>query len=119
MTGIGKCRMLKRLRNEFCRINGLPLEYEVDCANPPSNCTGTCPACEARLQEINAMVSEKMRRGQEIHYDGLKDIILMFEEDEINSETHENSGRRSNWIIDSEPLHGQIDNGTIPNNQKN
>lgn len=46
-----KCGVLKSIRREFCKTNGVPLAIE-DCTYK-GRCAGTCPKCEEELSYIN------------------------------------------------------------------
>lgn len=72
-TGKDLCDLLRAVRREACRLNGLEFT-DRDCPYGEGCRKGTCPACDAELGRINLQLEEKRRRGEAIHYDGLKEL---------------------------------------------
>lgn len=60
LYGKEKCRYLKDLRKEACRQYQLPVEI-IDCPYT-GPCIGTCPRCEAELEEIAALIRNRERK---------------------------------------------------------
>ena len=67
MTGIEKCRLLARIRQETCELNGLPCE-EMPCPHRNPICNGTCPVCDGYAEELSRRLLEKKGKGEEIRY---------------------------------------------------
>ena len=64
MNGKDKCRILKQIRREIARANGVPLEipectYEGDCP-------GTCPRCEGEMRILQRRLEEIAKTGRKV-----------------------------------------------------
>lgn len=73
MTGKTKCDLLREIRRKVCELNGLDYS-EQDCPHAEGCRKGTCPACEAQLERINALLKDKRLSGGSVHYEGLTEI---------------------------------------------
>ena len=50
MTGKQKCELLKEIRKNMAKENGIP--YEPRECHHEGYCTGTCPLCEKEATEL-------------------------------------------------------------------
>ena len=59
MSGKEKCRILKEIRMEIARSNGIA--YAVDECQHRGECRGTCPRCEAELRYLEDQLERRRR----------------------------------------------------------
>lgn len=59
VNGKEKCRILKGIRMEIARKNGI--EYAVDECGHKGDCRGTCPRCEAELRYLEDQLARRQR----------------------------------------------------------
>ncbi len=64
MTGKEKCEFLKNVRREVARANGIEIEESV-CGHK-GECRGTCPKCEADLQNLTKEIDRKRSLGKRV-----------------------------------------------------
>lgn len=55
--GKEKCRRPRNIRQRMADISGI--EYEPHECEHEGDCPGTCPLCDAELQELNRMMRKK------------------------------------------------------------
>jgi len=59
VSGKEKCRILKEIRMEIARSNGIA--YAVDECQHRGECRGTCPRCEAELRYLEDQLERRRR----------------------------------------------------------
>ena len=57
MTGKQKCELLKEIRKNMAKENGIP--YEPRECHHEGYCTGTCPLCEKEATELLLELKKK------------------------------------------------------------
>ena len=67
MTGKQKCELLKEIRKNMAKENGIP--YEPRECHHEGYCTGTCPLCEKEATELLLELKKKEKNGEEIQTD--------------------------------------------------
>ena len=77
MNGIKKCEMFRAIRKRLCENNNIPF-IEEPCPTPNRRCLGTCPDCDHWLDRLNAHLEIKCQDGEEINYDGIREIYEEF-----------------------------------------
>ncbi len=106
MDGIKRCEMFRAIRKRICENNGIPF-LEEGCPTPNKWCIGTCPECDHWLERINAHLELKHQNGEEIDYNGIKEIYDSFMEDNIISIEIEEDNKHAHTHFG--PLMGDID----------
>ena len=69
MNGKEKCKILKEIRTDIARANGIPLEIP-ECTHK-GDCKGTCPRCEAEVKYLEKKLAERKKRGLKIAVAGV------------------------------------------------
>ncbi len=69
MNGKEKCKILKEIRTDIARANGIPLEIP-ECTHK-GDCKGTCPRCEAEVKYLENKLAERKKRGLKIAVAGV------------------------------------------------
>lgn len=69
MNGKEKCKILKQIRSDIAKNNGIPLEIH-ECTHK-GDCKGTCPRCEAEVKYLENKLAERRRRGLTIAVAGI------------------------------------------------
>ncbi len=64
MTGKEKCEYLKNVRREIAQANGIEIEERV--CTYKGKCKGTCPKCEADLQNLTSAIENKRSLGKRV-----------------------------------------------------
>lgn len=59
-----KCRFLREIRKSIARMNKVDVWF-MECTHE-GPCSGTCPACDREIAELNMKLEEKIRRGEEV-----------------------------------------------------
>jgi len=62
--GKEKCRILKQVRAEIAKNNGI--DWVIKECPHKGNCAGTCPACEAEVLELEKKLEKKRKLGQKV-----------------------------------------------------
>lgn len=83
-TGKQKCETLKAIRKQIAEQYGL-------CYNPTEcthegNCSGTCPKCDAELQDLQRQLDERGKTDIDFRLEEQICIEMEQEEDESSSE---------------------------------
>lgn len=60
------CEFLKKLRNQLALINDI--EFKSTPCTFEGECLGTCPQCDAEIQQLETLLQEKINRGEIINY---------------------------------------------------
>lgn len=82
MTGKEKCELLKRIREDIARKNGIEGYEFKPCPNADTCVDGTCPACDAEV----ASLKEKLKaQGKEDALKDLNDLKNIFPKEPILS----------------------------------
>lgn len=66
MTGRKKCEILREIRKQIAKDNGITY-LSSDCGNKSQSCRGTCAICDAEARYLNYEINEKARRGEKIN----------------------------------------------------
>ena len=67
--GKSTCKVLKEVRREIARANGIPLE-ERECTHK-GDCSGTCPYCEAEVRYLERELSKRKSLGKAVAVAGI------------------------------------------------
>ena len=67
--GKSTCKVLKEVRREIARVNGIPLE-ERECTHK-GDCAGTCPYCEAEVRYLERELSKRKSLGKAVAVAGI------------------------------------------------
>lgn len=67
--GKSTCKVLKEVRREIARANGIPLE-ERECTHK-GDCAGTCPYCEAEVRYLERELSKRKSLGKAVAVAGI------------------------------------------------
>ena len=106
LTGKQKCEMLRTIRKEIAKRNGI--EYlSADCTHE-GDCLGTCPKCDAEVRFLEYELNRKAQKGESISIIGINnDIVNLIEqvEDSVRSYVELNSIE----FDPAEAFEGQVD----------
>ena len=69
MTGKEKCKLLRQIRCEIARANGITYT-PPECAYE-GECAGTCPRCDAEVRFLDAELNRMAKEGKEITLAGV------------------------------------------------
>lgn len=69
MTGKEKCNILKNIRNEIAKANGI--DFETTECTYEGECMGFCPKCDSEVRYLERELQRKAREGQSIQLTGL------------------------------------------------
>ena len=64
-VGRKKCEVLRKIRESLVDANDLDVEI-VECYRI-GDCSGTCPACEAEMEQIAEQLGDKAMNGEEVY----------------------------------------------------
>ena len=73
--GKSTCKVLKEVRREIARANGIPLE-ERECTHK-GDCAGTCPYCEAEVRYLERELSKRKSLGKAVAVAGIAIATVM------------------------------------------
>ena len=115
LTGKQKCEMLRTIRREIAKRNGI--EYlSADCTYK-GECLGTCPKCDAEVRFLEYELNRKAQKGESISIIGInKDIVKMIDqvEDSVRKsietyDTNDNTERVAATGMTVRPENGDRD----------
>lgn len=69
MNGKVKCGVLKSIRRDIAKANGIKLDIP-ECTHV-GECAGTCPRCEAEVKYLETALAERRRRGLKVAVAGV------------------------------------------------
>lgn len=69
MTGKEKCRVLKNIRYEIAKANGI--SFETTECKYQGECMGFCPKCDSEVRYLERELQRKAREGEAIQLTGL------------------------------------------------
>lgn len=75
MNGKSKCKILKEIRREIARQNGI--EFVTSECRFQGNCTGTCPKCEAEVRYLEQELAKRHRAGRAVAVAGIAAAMLV------------------------------------------
>ena len=75
MNGKNKCKILKEIRREIARNNGIEL-ITSECTYQ-GDCSGTCPKCEAELRYIEQELDKRQRTGKAVAVAGIAAALVV------------------------------------------
>ena len=64
MLGKAKCKILKQIRQKIADENDIP--YVTRECTYQGSCSGTCPKCEAELQELERQLALRQKLGKAV-----------------------------------------------------
>ena len=67
--GKEKCRILKQVRAEIAKNNGI--DWIIEECPHKGDCLGTCPKCEAEVRELEKKLEERRRLGLNVALAGV------------------------------------------------
>ena len=73
--GKSTCKVLKEVRREIARANGISLEERV-CTHK-GDCAGTCPYCEAEVRYLERELSKRRNLGKAVAVAGIAAVAVM------------------------------------------
>ena len=73
--GKSTCKLLKEVRREIARANGIPLA-ERECTHK-GDCAGTCPYCEAEVRYLERELSKRKSLGRAVAVAGIAIAAVM------------------------------------------
>ena len=75
MTGKEKCNLLRQIRKEIAKTNGI--EYLTsECDYQGNDCPGTCPKCDAEIRYLESELTRRAAMGYPITLAGLSANLL-------------------------------------------
>lgn len=74
MTGKEKCGILKQIRYEIAKRNGI--DYIPSDCNNKSDCLGYCPICEKEAEYIISELNQRIKDGHPVKIELEKEFIL-------------------------------------------
>ena len=69
MNGKEKCEILKSIRREIAKKNGITLE--IPPCTHTGDCPGSCPRCESEVRYLEKALAERKKRGLKIALAGI------------------------------------------------
>ena len=69
MTGKEKCTILRNIRNEIAKANGI--DFETTECTYEGECMGFCPKCDSEVRYLERELQRKAREGESIQLTGL------------------------------------------------
>ena len=73
--GKEKCRILKEIRAEIARENGI--EWVVSECKHKGNCKGTCPKCEQEVRQLEEALARREALGKKVAVVGISASIAL------------------------------------------
>lgn len=73
--GKKKCKMLKEIRAEIAKNNGI--EYVVEECKHKGDCAGTCPKCEAEVRMLEEELAKRASAGKRVLLTGVAAGIML------------------------------------------
>lgn len=64
MTGKEKCKLLKEIRIQVAKENGIDF-FAVECKQK-GDCKGTCPRCEMEIEYLDSCIDEIVHSGGKV-----------------------------------------------------
>lgn len=75
MKGKDKCRILKEIRAQIARENGI--EWAVENCTHKGDCRGTCPKCESEVRALERELERKRALGRTVVLAGISASLMM------------------------------------------
>jgi len=75
MKGKDKCRILKEIRAQIARENGI--EWAVENCTHKGDCKGTCPKCESEVRALERELERKRALGRTVVLAGISASLMM------------------------------------------
>lgn len=75
MNGKSKCKILKDIRREIARNNGI--EFITSECTFQGECSGTCPKCEAELRRLEQELEKRRLAGKAIAVAGIAAAMVV------------------------------------------
>lgn len=74
MNGKSKCKILKQIRQEIAKRNGI--DYVTSECKFQGECTGTCPKCEAEVRQLEQELSKRRQAGKAVAVAGIAAALV-------------------------------------------
>ncbi len=101
MNGKQKCKILKNIRKDIAKANGIPLEIP-ECTHK-GDCLGTCPRCEAEVRFLERGLEARRKRGLKIALAGISAGLIA-----VNTTSCDTIDNLGNLIKGGEQLDGDM-----------
>lgn len=75
MNGKSKCKILKDIRRQIARDNGI--EYVTSECKYQGECSGTCPKCEAEVRYLEEELRQRQRAGKAVAVAGIAATLVI------------------------------------------
>ena len=75
MKGKDKCKILKEIRAQIARENGI--EWAVENCTHKGDCRGTCPKCESEVRALERELERKRALGRTVVLAGISAGLMM------------------------------------------
>ena len=75
MNGKNKCKILKEIRRQIARENGIA--YVTSECKFQGNCSGTCPKCEAEVRYLEQELRKRQQAGKAVAVAGIAAAMLV------------------------------------------
>ncbi len=76
MNGKQKCNILKNIRRDIAKANGILLEIP-ECSHK-GDCPGTCPRCEAEMRFLERSIDSRRKKGLKVTLAGISAGLIAF-----------------------------------------
>lgn len=103
MTGKEKCEILKQIRYEIAKRNGI--NYTPSVCNNESDCLGYCPICEKEAEYIISELNQRIKDGHPVKIELEKEFILKDGSSLYMMNDHLSTSRQ---YVNDRPLKGEI-----------
>lgn len=70
MTGKEKCKLLKQIRKEIAKANGI-IYLSSECDYSGNDCLGTCAKCDAEIRYLDTELNRKAAAGETVTISGI------------------------------------------------
>ncbi|MBQ8249349.1 MAG: hypothetical protein IJY93_05635 [Clostridia bacterium] len=101
MNGKQKCSILKNIRRDIAKANGIPLDIP-ECTHK-GDCLGTCPRCEAEVRFLERGLEARRKRGLKIALAGISAGLIA-----VNATSCDVIDNLGNLISGGEQLDGDM-----------
>ena len=75
MNGKSKCKILKQIRQQIARENGIA--YVVSECKHKGDCAGTCPKCEAEVRYLEEELRKRQLSGKKVAIAGVAAALIV------------------------------------------
>ena len=75
MSGIGKCKILKQIRQQIAAENDI--EFVTSECKFQGECSGTCPKCEAEVRYLEQELQKRRQAGKAVAVAGIAAAMIV------------------------------------------